>query len=91
MAAQSRHEPRDKVEPMPAEMREAIRQRVAAMKADLAQPKDPLIWAKSIIANKRAGKEVSRVALEKAMSALKIWTWQEHDGVDGTLGAVPCV
>ena len=91
MAAQSKHEPRDNAEPMSAEMREQIRERVAAMKAQLAQPKDPLTWAKIVIANKRAGKEVSRVALEKAMSALKIWTWEEREGVDGTLGAVPCV
>lgn len=91
MAAQSKHEPRDKVEPMSPEMREKIREQVAAMKAALATPKDPLAWAREIIANKRAGQQVSRLALEKAMGALKIWTWQEHDGVDGTLGAVPCV
>lgn len=90
MAAQSKHEPRDKVEPMSPEMREKIREQVAAMKAALATPKDPLAWAREIIANKRAGQQVSRLALEKAMGALKIWTWQEHDGVDGALGAALC-
>lgn len=91
MAAQSRHEPRDKVEPLSPEMREKIRVQIAAMKADLAKPKDPLAWAKAIIADKKAGKHVKPYALDKAMGALKIWTWQEHDGTDGTLGAVPCV